>query len=43
MERSSSKDGTNSKFRKITFNGKIFNIPDHGGRKSSDTIIIKEV
>lgn len=27
----------------MTFNGKVFNIPDHGGRKSSDTIIIKEV
>ena len=27
----------------MTFNGKIFNVPYQGGRKSSDTIIIKEV
>lgn len=27
----------------MAFNGKVFNVPDHGGRKSSDTIIIKEV
>ncbi len=27
----------------MAFNGKVYNIPDNGGRKSSDTIIIKEV
>lgn len=27
----------------MTFNGKVYNIPDNGGRKSSDAIIIKEV
>ncbi|HOP66014.1 MAG TPA: phosphodiester glycosidase family protein, partial [Bacilli bacterium] len=27
----------------MTFNGAVYNIPDNGGRKSSDAIIIKEV
>lgn len=27
----------------MAFNGKVYNVPDNGGRKSSDAIIIKEV